>query len=64
MGNDLYGDMSGEDIVKAVKERVAAVNKTLPSSKAIRRIRIRKDEFEKTTSKKIKRAQSVRGDLV
>lgn len=64
LGNELYRDKTEEEIVKEVKEKVAAVNKILPSSKAIRRIRIRKEEFEKTTSKKIKRAQSVRGDLI
>lgn len=63
-GNELYKNMTEEDMVKAVKEKVASVNKTLPSSKAIRRIRIRKDEFEKTTSRKIKRAQTKKGDLV
>lgn len=63
-GNELYRDKTEEEMIKEVKEKVAAINKTLPSSKAIRRIRIRKEEFEKTTSRKIKRAQSKQGDLI
>ncbi|MBQ9941109.1 MAG: AMP-binding protein [Clostridia bacterium] len=47
-----------EDIVKIseeIKNRVQQNNKTLPTFKQVRNIEIRKTEFEKTTSKKIKR---------
>ena len=64
LGTVLYKNMSEEDTVKAIKKKVAEINKSLPSSKSIRRIRIRKEEFEKTTSRKIKRTQSVQGDLI
>ena len=64
LGNELYKGKTEEEIVKEIKEKVSAVNRTLPSSKAIRKIRIRKEEFEKTTSKKIKRAQSKQGELI
>jgi len=43
------------DISAAIRDEVAALNKTLPSFKQIRGIEIRKTEFEKTTSHKIKR---------
>lgn len=46
------------DIPALFREKVAAVNKTVSSAKAIRRLRIRDAEFDKTTSKKIKRQQS------
>ena len=42
----------------------ARINKSLSTAKAIRRIRIRNTEFEKTTSKKIKRSQSVKGEIL
>lgn len=40
------------------------VNQTVSTPKAIRRLRIRNEEFDKTTSKKIKREQSTKGELV
>ena len=46
------------DIPALFKEKVAQVNKTVSSAKAIRKLRIRDTEFEKTTSKKIKRNQT------
>lgn len=63
-GTELYKGKSDEKIVAEIKDKVKEVNKTLPSSKNIRRIRIRKAEFEKTTSRKIKRNQSIQGDAV
>ncbi len=47
-----------EDIVEIseeIKNRVQQNNKSLPTFKQVRNIEIRKTEFEKTTSKKIKR---------
>ena len=43
------------DISEEIKNRVQKNNKTLPAFKQVRNIEIRKTEFEKTTSKKIKR---------
>ena len=43
------------DISEEIKNRVQQNNKTLPTFKQVRNIEIRKNEFEKTTSKKIKR---------
>lgn len=47
--------VSDEEIHSAVKEAVRAVNKTLPGYKRIRKVTIRKEEFNKTTTHKIKR---------
>ena len=54
-------NMSESDIEKAVLEAVDSVNKTVASAKTIRRVYLRASEFEKTTSKKIKRSQSEQG---
>ena len=42
-------------IAADIKSKVTALNKKLPSFKQIRNIEIRKNEFEKTTTRKIKR---------
>lgn len=51
----LTKDMNGENRFKAVKEAVNSVNRELPVYKQIHGIELRDTEFEKTTSKKIKR---------
>ena len=43
------------EIAADIKKRIAEINKKLPSFKQIRNIEIRKTEFEKTTTRKIKR---------
>ncbi len=48
-------DITKEDVQKSVEEAVKDVNKKLPKYKKIRNIEIRDEEFEKTTTKKIKR---------
>lgn len=63
-GSDLYKGKSEDETINEIKKKVKALNKELPSSKAIRRIRVRTEEFEKTTSRKIKRTQSVKGDII
>ncbi len=40
------------------------INKTLPSAKNIHRLRVRTAEFDKTTSKKIRRNQPNKGDIM
>ena len=52
---DLTKDMSADDINAAVKEAVDATNKSLPTFKRIAAFETRDTEFEKTTTKKIKR---------
>ncbi len=44
-----------DEIHSAVKEAVRSVNKTLPGYKRIRKVTIRKEAFEKTSTHKIKR---------
>lgn len=57
-------DMTSEEISAAITELIRKINKTVTSSKMIRRIRLRNVEFEKTTSKKIRRNQSIKGELI
>lgn len=52
----LHGkNLSDEDIYKILWNKVKENNKKLTSYKAVRKIEIKKDEFEKTTTMKIKR---------
>lgn len=64
LGKELYKGRSEEKITAEIKDKVKKVNKELPSSKQIKRIRIRNEEFEKTTSRKIKRKQTAQGDII
>ena len=48
-------DESIDNIAEDIKSQVLSLNRSLPSFKQIRNIDIRKTEFEKTTTKKIKR---------
>lgn len=54
-------NFSEDKIEEKILEAVDSVNKTVTSAKAIRRVLLRDSEFEKTTSKKIKRSQSAHG---
>lgn len=56
-------DMDTEQIQALCREQIQKINKTVSGAKAIRRLRIRNVEFDKTTSKKIKRTQTVQGAL-
>lgn len=56
--------MTSEQLGEALNSKIKEINSSLPSAKAIRRLRIRTVEFEKTTSKKIKRTQSQKGAIV
>lgn len=57
-------DVPAAQIPTLFRETVNRINKTVSTAKAIRRLRIRTEEFEKTTSKKIKRNQSTHGSIV
>lgn len=50
---DLFVGADNNEIITAVRTEVGKINKILPSFKQIRNIEIRKNEFEKTTTKKI-----------
>ncbi len=52
---DFSKDKSKEEVIEAVKKTVTEVNKALPVYKQIRDFDIRDTEFEKTTTRKIKR---------
>lgn len=53
---ELHGDnLTEEQIRNIIWEEIKKVNRTLTSYKAIKRLEIKKDEFEKTTTMKIKR---------
>lgn len=58
---DLCPDM--DEAVTKIKDIIKEINLTIPSSKTIRRLRIREVEFDKTTSKKIKRQQTIQGEI-
>ncbi len=49
------GNLSDEEIRSFLKEEVDRINEQMPSYKRVRRIAIRKTEFTKTTTRKIKR---------
>ena len=48
-------DQSDENVSATILASIRAINRELPGFKQIQRIELRKTEFEKTTSKKIKR---------
>ncbi len=52
---DMFKDVSKDEIYETIKAEVNKINKNLPSFKQIREIELRDTEFEKTTSRKIKR---------
>ena len=52
---DKYPDMSENDLRVEIQKQITALNKKLPSFKQIHKLEFRKTEFEKTSSKKIKR---------
>lgn len=53
--NRLGEEPSEEELEKALKEAVEEINDKMPAYKRVKRIKIRKTEFEKTTTHKIKR---------
>ena len=58
-----YGkDLTDEKIHDIIWEQIKIVNRKLTSYKAIKRLEIKKDEFEKTTTMKIKRFQELKKD--
>ena len=47
--------VSDETVQRVLENEIASLNKKLPTYKQIKAIEVRKTEFEKTTSRKIKR---------
>lgn len=62
--SEFFKDKSREETVAAINELIKKINTTVTSSKTIRRIRLRDKEFEKTTSKKIRRNQPEQGEII
>ncbi|MGN0620266.1 MAG: AMP-binding protein [Porcipelethomonas sp.] len=56
--------MTDDEISSSIINLIGEINKTVTSSKTIRKIRLRTVEFDKTTSKKIKRTQAVKGEII
>ena len=52
---DLLKDKTAEQIEQILREELNEVNRTLPQYKQMRGLEVRQTEFEKTTSRKIKR---------
>lgn len=52
---DYAKDKSDDELYKVIKSAVEAINDKLPSYKKVTKVVVRKTEFEKTTSRKIKR---------
>ena len=48
-------DVSDEELLKLMKETVDELNETMPIYKRVRHVTVKKEEFIKTTTKKIKR---------
>lgn len=62
--NPEYVSSNGKDAVSEVfKAHVLAINKTMPPAKNIRRLRLRTLDFDKTTSRKLKREQTTKGEI-
>lgn len=57
-------DMDADKVNEEITALIGKINKTVSSSKTIRRIRVRDTDFDKTPSKKIKRAQTTQGKII
>ncbi len=61
---EYFKDKTREEIAATINELIKQINTTVTSSKTIRRTRLRNKEFDKTTSKKIKRNQTEQGEII
>ena len=60
---ELHGkNLSEDEIYKIIWDKVKENNKKLTSYKAVKKIEIKKDEFKKTTTMKIKRYAEINKD--
>lgn len=58
---DICADI--DEAAAKLHEIIDEINKTIPSAKTIRKLRVRENEFDKTPSRKIKRQQSTKGEV-
>ena len=56
---EIHGDISDEEIYSIIWEQIKENNKKLTSYKAVKQLEIKKDEFEKTSTMKIKRYKEI-----
>lgn len=56
-----FGKISGEELRRILKREIDGINEHMPLYKRVKRFEIREEEFEKTTTKKIKRYTAYRG---
>lgn len=56
---ELHGDITDEEIYNIIWEQIKEVNKKLTSYKAVKQLEIKKDDFEKTSTMKIKRYKEI-----
>ena len=61
---EYFKGKSKEEMIAEINELIKQINTTVTSSKTIRRIRLRDKEFDKTTSKKIRRNQTEQGEII
>jgi long-chain acyl-CoA synthetase len=54
-------EVSNEEVFKIINSEIKGVNRNMPLYKHIREFSIRENEFEKTTTKKIKRYSNTPG---
>lgn len=53
------GQLSDEEIYELLKDKIYEINKQLPSYKRVKKIKVRKEDFIRTNTKKIKRNLNV-----
>ena len=56
--SEKFGDVSDEELQKIFKKIIRDTNDMMTSYKRVKKFVIRKDEFEKTSTRKIKRMSS------
>jgi long-chain acyl-CoA synthetase len=59
INKELGDDVEDEAVYDLIKKTVSGMNMELPNYKRIRNMAVRKEEFEKTTTKKIKRHKNI-----
>ena len=60
---EYFKQNADENVQDLFRKTVDEINKGLSSAKNIRKLRVRDVEFDKTTSKKVKRDQAIKGEL-
>jgi long-chain acyl-CoA synthetase len=61
---DFLASTDISDVEELFRKHVDSINRTVPPAKAIRRLRVRQVEFDKTPSRKIKRQQTEKGEII